>query len=169
MHRRIRLLVIPFIICGLLAAGFTWKLPGIEVPRSSIIYDSNGRIIKGYTCKTVSRSTWRNLALHCEAFISVEDKNFYRHRGIDAVAIMQAALVNLGTPGGGRRQYHNPATAKNLFLTQERTLTRKIKELYYTFLLEEKYTKDEILSMYLNTIYFGRCLWGRNGCSHLFW
>lgn len=51
-------------------------------------------------------------------------------------------------------------TAKNLFLTQERTLTRKIKELYYTFLLEKQYTKDEILEMYLNTIYFGNGAYG---------
>ena len=162
MHRRIRLLVIPFIICGLLAAGFTWKLPGIEVPQSSIIYDSNGRIIKGvYLQNRIPVDLEGISPFIIEAFISVEDKNFYRHRGIDAVAIMRAALVNLRAlrvvEGGSTITQQ---TAKNLFLTQERTLTRKIKELYYTFLLERKYTKDEILSMYLNTIYFGHGAYG---------
>ncbi|MGI6488523.1 MAG: penicillin-binding protein 1A [Syntrophomonadaceae bacterium] len=162
MHKRVRLLVIPFIICGLLTAGFTWRLPGIEIPQSSIIYDSSGRIIKGvYLQNRIPVDLEEISPFIIDAFISVEDKNFYRHRGIDAVAIMRAALVNLRAlrvvEGGSTITQQ---TAKNLFLTQERTLTRKVKELYYTFLLERKYSKDEILSMYLNTIYFGHGAYG---------
>ena len=127
MHKRVRLLVIPFIICGLLTAGFTWRLPGIEIPQSSIIYDSSGRIIKGvYLQNRIPVDLEEISPFIIDAFISVEDKNFYRHRGIDAVAIMRAALVNLRAlrvvEGGSTITQQ---TAKNLFLTQERTLTRK--------------------------------------------
>lgn len=59
-------------------------------------------------------------------------------------------------------------TAKNLYLTNERTLVRKVKELYYTFQLERRYSKDEILTMYCNNVYFGHGAYGLEAASRTF-
>lgn len=159
---RDRLLNVLFIICLLLITGFTLRLPEIEVPQTSIIYDINGKVIKGIYQQNRIPVSLEEVSPHLiNAFIAVEDKNFYKHHGIDPLSILRALLVNLRelrvVEGGSTITQQ---TAKNLFLSQERTVTRKLKELYYTFLLERKYTKDEILEMYLNTIYFGQGAYG---------
>ncbi|ADI02135.1 transglycosylase domain-containing protein [Syntrophothermus lipocalidus] len=150
------------VLSVVLSAGFTWKLPELNVPQMSIIYDINGREVKGiYQQNRISVGLNQVSPYLIDAFIAVEDKNFYRHHGIDLGGVLRALLVDLRelrvVEGGSTITQQ---TAKNLFLTQERTLTRKIKELYYTFLLEKQYTKDEILEMYLNTIYFGNGAYG---------
>ncbi len=144
------------------SAGFAWRIPELNVPQMSTIYDINGREVKGiYQENRISVGLDQVSPYIIDAFIAVEDKNFYRHRGIDLGGVLRALLVNLRemrvVEGGSTITQQ---TAKNLFLTQERTLTRKIKELYFTFLLEKHYTKDEILQMYLNTIYFGNGAYG---------
>ena len=159
--RRMVLWIVMILTAGA-AAGFTWRLPELNVPQMSIIYDINGREVKGiYQENRISVGLDQVSPYLVDAFIAVEDKNFYRHHGIDLGGVLRAALVNLRemrvVEGGSTITQQ---TAKNLFLTQERTLTRKIKELYYTFLLEKQYTKDEILQMYLNTIYFGNGAYG---------
>ena len=92
-----------------------------------------------------------------QAFIATEDRNFYHHIGIDPRALARATWVNIKnrrvTEGGSTITQQ---TAKNLYLTHERTLVRKIKELFYTLALEKRYSKDEILTMYLNSIYLVR-------------
>jgi len=150
------------VVCVLLTGGFTWGLPAIDVPQTSIIYDASGREIKGvYQQNRIPVELQEVSPYLIDAFIAVEDKNFYRHHGIDIFGILRAAVVNLRemrvVEGGSTITQQ---TAKNLFLTQERTLTRKLKELFYTFLLERRYSKDEILEMYLNTIYFGQGAYG---------
>lgn len=66
---------------------------------------------------------------------------------------------------GAGRQYYYPAAGQNAFLSQERTITRKIKEAFIAKQLEERYTKDEILDMYLNRIYFGQGTYGIESAS----
>ncbi len=91
-----------------------------------------------------------------DAVISTEDRSFYEHWGIQPAALARAVLANLRrgvTSQGGSTITQQ--LARNLFLTHERTITRKIKEALLTIRLERIYTKDEILGMYFNQIYYG--------------
>ncbi|MFH6784404.1 MULTISPECIES: transglycosylase domain-containing protein [Methylobacterium] len=95
------------------------------------------------------------------AFVAIEDRRFYGHMGIDPIGIARAIGQNLtrrGVAQGGSTLTQQ--LAKNLFLTQERTASRKIQEAILALWLEHKYTKDEILELYLNRVYFGAGAYG---------
>ncbi|HKS19646.1 MAG TPA: PBP1A family penicillin-binding protein, partial [Bradyrhizobium sp.] len=96
-----------------------------------------------------------------QAFIAIEDRRFYSHYGIDPVGIARAALTNIlhrGVSQGGSTLTQQ--LAKNLFLTQERTLQRKLQEVELALWLERKHSKAEILELYLNRVYFGSGAYG---------
>ena len=96
-----------------------------------------------------------------KAFIAIEDRHFYSHFGIDPIGILRALFHNLA--GGGSVQGGSTLTqqlAKNLFLTQERTVSRKIQEAILALWLEHKYSKNQILELYLNRVYFGSGAYG---------
>jgi len=95
------------------------------------------------------------------AFIAAEDKNFYSHRGFDPEGILRAAFVFLE----GNRHVQGASTitqqvAKNFLLSSERTFDRKIKEILLSMRIEEAYSKDRILELYLNEIYLGLSNYG---------
>jgi len=96
-----------------------------------------------------------------KAFVAIEDRRFYEHFGIDPVGISRAVVNNLrgrgGVQGGSTLTQQ---LAKNLFLTQERTAARKIQEAILALWLERTYTKDQILELYLNRVYFGSGAYG---------
>jgi penicillin-binding protein 1A len=101
-----------------------------------------------------------------KAFVAIEDRRFYSHFGIDPVGISRAIVRDL--TGGGGMQGGSTLTqqlAKNLFLTQERTLSRKIQEAILALWLERKYSKDQILELYLNRVYFGSGAYGVEAAS----
>lgn len=95
------------------------------------------------------------------AFLAAEDEDFFKHRGIDLSSIIRAAIKNIQkgriTQGGSTITQQ---LARNLFLTREKTLKRKIKEILYAIKIEQELTKEEILSFYLSVIYFGNGSWG---------
>jgi penicillin-binding protein 1A len=96
-----------------------------------------------------------------KAFIAIEDRRFYSHFGIDPYGIFRAAVTNLlrrGVSQGGSTLTQQ--LAKNLFLTQERTFARKLQEVELALWLERKYSKHEILELYLNRVYFGSGAYG---------
>jgi penicillin-binding protein 1A len=96
-----------------------------------------------------------------KAFIAIEDRRFYSHYGVDPVGIARAAVANIlhrGVSQGGSTLTQQ--LAKNLFLTQERTLQRKLQEVELAFWLERKHSKSEILELYLNRVYFGSGAYG---------
>jgi penicillin-binding protein 1A len=96
-----------------------------------------------------------------QAFIAIEDRRFYWHHGVDPIGVTRAILANLmhrGLSQGGSTLTQQ--LAKNLFLTQERTLERKLQELVLAFWLERKFTKTQILELYLNRVYFGAGAYG---------
>jgi penicillin-binding protein 1A len=100
------------------------------------------------------------------AFIAIEDRRFYSHRGVDPLGITRAFVANIvhrGTAQGGSTITQQ--LAKNLFLTQERTVTRKLQEIVLALWLEHKYRKKEILELYLNRVYFGAGAYGIEGAS----
>lgn len=97
-----------------------------------------------------------------KAFIAIEDHRFYDHMGIDPIGISRALFRNI-TRSGGAMQGGSTLTqqlAKNLFLTQERTASRKIQEAILALWLERNFTKDQILELYLNRVYFGSGAYG---------
>jgi penicillin-binding protein 1A len=99
------------------------------------------------------------------AFLSAEDKNFYNHPGIDIQGIGRAAVRYVS---GGPMQGGSTITqqvAKNFLLTNEQTLDRKIKEAVLSFRIEEAYSKDRILELYLNEIFFGLGAYGIAGAA----
>ena len=101
-----------------------------------------------------------------KAFIAIEDRRFYSHHGIDPWGILRAAVTNIlhrGVSQGGSTLTQQ--LAKNLFLTQERTLQRKLQEVELALWLERKYSKAEILELYLNRVYFGSGAYGVEAAS----
>lgn len=104
------------------------------------------------------------------AFISIEDKNFYNHRGISIKRIGGALLSNIKSDSLSQgASTITQQLARNLFLSNEKTYKRKIEEISIAIALESKYTKDEILESYLNTIYFGHGVYGiQDACKFFF-
>lgn len=134
---------------------------------ASQFYDINGNAI--YTTLSEERRipvTINDIPKHVQqAFIAIEDNRFYEHGGIDYRGTARALVSNLS---GSEVQGGSTITqqlAKNAFLTQERSIIRKIKEAFIAKELEHKYTKDEILTMYLNQIYFGQGAYGIESAS----
>ncbi|OQM76572.1 penicillin-binding protein 1A [Manganibacter manganicus] len=103
------------------------------------------------------------------AFLSAEDKNFYNHPGVDITGLMRAVITNLQNFGTGRRQVGastiTQQVAKNFLLSSDQTYERKIKELILAFRIEQAYSKDRILELYLNEIYFGMGAYGIAGAA----
>ena len=101
-----------------------------------------------------------------KAFVAIEDRRFYSHHGVDPYGILRAAVANVlhrGVSQGGSTLTQQ--LAKNLFLTQERTLSRKLQEVELALWLERKYSKAEILELYLNRVYFGSGAYGVEAAS----
>jgi penicillin-binding protein 1A len=101
-----------------------------------------------------------------QAFVAIEDRRFYSHFGVDPYGLGRALFVYLtthhATQGGSTLTQQ---LAKNLFLTPERSLGRKIQEAYLALWLERNYTKDQILEMYINRVYFGANSYGIEAAS----
>lgn len=101
--------------------------------------------------------------------LAVEDRRFYRHHGFDPSGLARALVNNL--KGGQTSQGGSTITqqlAKNLYLSHDRTLERKVKEALYTIHLERRYHKDEILEMYINTIYYGHGAYGAEAAAQTY-
>ncbi len=104
------------------------------------------------------------------AIISVEDKNFTHHRGLDVVGLARSVvylIINRGriTMGGSTITQQ---LARNVFLSFEQTYSRKLNEIFYAFLLEEKYSKEDILEFYLNNVYFANGNYGIEAASRAY-
>jgi penicillin-binding protein 1A len=104
-----------------------------------------------------------------QAVLSIEDKSFYQHSGVDLKGIVRAIYKDIHA----RKLVEGASTltqqlAKTLFLTSKKTIVRKLKEAILAFQLERRYTKDEILELYLNQIYFGSGAYGVNAAAKTF-
>lgn len=102
-----------------------------------------------------------------KAVVAIEDHRFYSHNGIDLISIIRSAYVNIS-----RKSFDYGAStitqqlAKNIYFSQEKSPIRKIAEIFVAFDLENNYTKDEILELYVNIIYFGNGYYGINEASY---
>lgn len=139
---------------------------------SSRIYDDKGRLITTVHAEEnripvpISQVP-QNLQ---NAFVAAEDVRFYEHHGVDPRGILRAVFANL-TSGNATGQGGSTITqqlARNAFLTQEQTLKRKLLEVVLAFEIESKYTKKQILEMYMNQIYFGQGCYGIQTAAHVY-
>lgn len=133
-----------------------------EVSAASVIYDRNGQIVDTLYQEARDVVTLPEVPEEIkQAFFAIEDKRFYKHHGLDPKGLIRAIFVNLTSRKA--KQGASSITqqlAKNAFLSMDRTLARKVKELIITVEIERVYTKDEILEKYLNEIYFGSGAYG---------
>ncbi|WP_172371282.1 transglycosylase domain-containing protein [Sporosarcina jiandibaonis] len=142
--------------------------PSLIVPTASVFLDNNDRQIGDKF--TAERRYWVGLdeisPFLLDAVIATEDRNFYEHHGFDYKRIAGAVLKDVKT----RRKAEGASSitqqyARNLYLTHEKTWTRKINEALYAYRLELFYEKDTILEGYLNTVYFGHGMYGVEAAS----
>lgn len=162
-----------FIVIGLIGAGWlvmiARDLPSIDTldldpPRMGglVFLDHEGRTIARRGAGHGREARVEDLPDYLiDAVLAVEDRRFYDHMGIDLRGTTRALIANLRA--GRVVQGGSTITqqlAKNLFLTPERTLTRKVQEMLLAFALEARFSKDEILSLYLDRVYFGAGAWG---------
>src|SRR5665213_1674094 len=140
-------------------------IQALEIPKRPPTIQITG--IDGSVIATRGEMAGANVALKDlppylpKAFIAIEDRRFYSHYGVDPIGILRAAVTNIlhrGVSQGGSTLTQQ--LAKNLFLTQERTLQRKLQEVELALWLERKHTKNQILELYLNRVYFGSGAYG---------
>lgn len=145
--------------------------PPLIIPKASVFLDRNGHQIGDYF--TSERRYWKELdeisPYLIEATIAVEDKDFYEHNGFDYSRIASAVLKDLKT----RSKAEGASTitqqlARNLYLTLDKTWSRKILEALYAYRLEIFYSKDEILEAYLNTVNYGHGMYGVEAASRYY-
>ncbi|MCH8157221.1 MAG: transglycosylase domain-containing protein, partial [Nitrospinae bacterium] len=144
------------------------ELPDVRVLKNfqpstiTLVYSDQDELIAEFYLEKRILVTLKDMPLHLkQATLAVEDANFYYHLGIDPKAIFRAFLTNLQAghvvEGGSTITQQ---LSKTLFLSRERTLVRKIKEAILSVRMELVFTKDEILEMYLNQIYYGHGSYG---------
>ncbi len=145
-------------------------LQSLEIPKrppSVLILGSNGATLATRGDMGGAAVPLRELPDYVpKAFIAIEDRRFYSHYAIDPWGILRAAIADVlhrGASQGGSTITQQ--LAKNLFLTQERTITRKLQEIALAFWLEHKYSKAQILDLYLNRVYFGAGAYGVEGAA----
>lgn len=180
--RRGKLLIVKWglagIIAGLIASAvFLFYLYQTDLPlaysdRNSQLLSRQGEAIAVFSSTDRSRS---RIALDhispylIQATLAVEDRHFYKHFGFDLKGMARAVLVNLKEMN--KVQGASTLTqqlARNLYLSHERTWSRKIKEAMYTAQLEMKLDKDQILQMYLNEIYYGHGAYGIQAAAQMY-
>ena len=135
------------------------------------VYDAANQKIADLSFKSANKSVrFADLPEHVpNAFVAAEDKNFYSHCGLDYKGMARALIKNI--QAGAFKQGASTISQqliKNTQLSSEKTLARKLKEIKLTRKLEKKYSKDEIMEMYLNTIYFGHACYGIAGASDFY-
>jgi 1A family penicillin-binding protein len=173
-------LSVALILLLLLSGGWVWltyDLPSIDQLQAGLalpstrIYDRHGRLLYEVIAQTDTSGRNRAIPLdampaHClNAVIATEDANFYSHPGVDVVGVARAVWINL--TGGEIIAGGSTITqqvARNLLLDPqqraERTLRRKLREMILAVQLQNVYTKDEVLALYLNQSYFGNLAYG---------
>lgn len=145
--------------------------PPLSVPKASIFLDADGNQIGDHF--TSERRYWVTLdeisPFLKDAAIAVEDQDFYKHNGFDLKRIGGAVLADI--KAGSKVQGASTITqqyARNLYLTHEKSWTRKANEALYAYRLEVFYDKDEILEGYLNTVYYGHGMYGAEAASRFY-
>ena len=152
MVRNLVLLVLGVILCAILALAFLgWQMYTQALEATPL--DQKVKQVRAQE----SYTTFAELPeTYVDAVIAAEDHRFYQHNGIDVIAIGRAVVNDIKAMSfveGGSTITQQ--LAKNLYVTQEKRLTRKAAEMFMAFHIEANYTKEEIFELYVNSIYFG--------------
>jgi penicillin-binding protein 1A len=163
-------------VVGIYIGNLTKDLPDYEVlaryepPVTTRVHASDGSLMGEFARE-------RRLYLPIQAvpdrvkaaFLSAEDKNFYNHPGIDVVGLGRALITNFKNLGAGKRPVGastiTQQVAKNFLLSSDQTIDRKIREMILAFRIEQAYSKDRILELYVNEIFFGLGAYGVAGAA----
>lgn len=145
--------------------------PPLTVPKASVFLDNNGNRIGDYF--TAERRYWVELdeisPYLVDATIAVEDKDYYEHNGFDYSRIASALLKDLKTQSMAEgASTITMQLARNLYLSHDKTWTRKIQEAIYAYRLEIFYDKEQILEGYLNTVNYGHGMYGIEAASRYY-
>lgn len=163
--------VIGIVVVIMVVLKFSSELPDIdklsiyEPPVTTRLYAGDGQLLMEYASEKRIFIPERKIPdLVKKAFIATEDQRFYRHFGIDYVGIIRAMLTNVKNVGLGRRPVGastiTQQVAKNFLLTSELSYARKIKEMMLAVKIEQTFTKEHIMELYLNEIYLGNRSYG---------
>ena len=138
------------------------KLAAMETPVKTTVFDARGRVLHEFYRENRSVVPLKNIPRHLvNATLSTEDRNFYQHWGVDLWGVGRAVVtdvMHMRRAQGGSTITQQ--LARNLFNMYEKSFTRKLKELVLAIDLERAYSKDQILEMYFNQIYFGEGAYG---------
>lgn len=142
-------------------------LTGLNLIQNNQVQEVNGNLVAGYSLHNIKYIPMERVPDHVkDAFIATEDNRFYYHGAVDPIGLIRAVFVNLKsgeyTEGGSTISQQ---LAKNLYLSPEKSLRRKVLEVILATQLEKKYSKNDILEMYLNQIYFDRNCYGIENAS----
>ena len=169
-------------ICGVVGVGFgvaNWlrkdlpsptSLQTIAPPVKTLVYDRNEKLVHEFFKENRSIVPLREIPRPLvQAILAIEDRRFYSHWGIDPIRLARALITDIIThsPQQGGSTI-TQQLARNLFLTHEKTMTRKLKEIVLAIRIEQTYTKDEILEMYFNQIYFGEGAYGVDAAAKVY-
>jgi penicillin-binding protein 1A len=146
------------------------RLEGFNPSESSIVYSADGKVLSEFYVERRTYIPYYKIPLKIkQAFIAVEDRRFYSHHGIDFFGILRAIYKDIRAQGmveGGSTITQQ--LAKMVFLKPEKSIKRKIKEAIISTQLEKRYTKEEILGMYLNQIYLGTRAYGIDAAANTY-
>lgn len=170
---------LPSIILGIIGGYIYWAITDLPAVRgleeyapaeSSLVYSSDNKVLAELYLERRTFVPHYLIPDHVKkAFISIEDVRFYYHPGVDIIGIIRALINDIRelkvTQGGSTITQQ---LAKMLFLKPEKTITRKIKEALLSIKIEKRYTKDEILGLYLNQSYFGTGAYGIEAASQVY-
>lgn len=134
----------------------------VHFPEPTLVFSRNGELIAEFFERRVNFVPLDEIPEHVvNAFIAAEDAEFFKHRGINVKGIIRAAIKNLMSFGfvqGGSSITQQ--VVRTLYLSMEKTLRRKVKEIYLALKMESTLPKEEILELFLNSIYLGNSSWG---------
>ena len=172
----VRILAVIVLLAGLagigavagIAKGYVETAPNLDLAalddqaQTSFIYDANGKLITEYKGieNRVMVSIQAMPTYLQQAFVAVEDARFYTHSGVDIKRIVGAFVSNLSSSSTQGGSTITQQLIKNTLLSSEQSYKRKIQEAYLAMQLEQRYTKDQILESYLNTIWLGENYYG---------
>ena len=169
--------IIYFIIFTCIIAFFSYSINTIESKeieamkqnKATLIYDSSNRLIEDFNNDEYNNVTYEELPPHLiNALISIEDRDFFHHEGVDYSSIIRSFFNNLTSSSRQGGSTITQQLVKNLLLNSDISYKRKIQEVYLSYELEKNYTKEEILELYFNRIYFEATTPGIKYAAHRF-
>jgi penicillin-binding protein 1A len=165
---------IAFFVCIALAVAYP-NLPDISElqdyrPKLPLrIYSAEGTLIGEFGEERRNLTRIKDMPkVMKDAILAIEDARFYEHGGVDYIGVLRAGITNIWNARGQGASTITMQVARNVYLTSERTITRKIYELLLTFKLEAGLSKDQILEIYMNQIFLGHRAYGFAAASEAY-